>query len=476
MRVCCCRSRPFALALLLAVTVAGSGWPTTRCAAQSTPDDATRATARQLGEQGIEAYWAGDYVTADDKLDKAYRLFAVPTLGLWSARARARLGHLVEAAERYRDTARASDTIGNGAAQKQAQRTAAEELSALLPRIPSLTIQVGDAPHDAVTISIDGVIVPSAMIGIRRPTNPGAHKVEAVLGVEHQMLDVLLIEGEHAEKSFQSSKLTAAAAAASTEPRPSQTARVEREANAGLQAGMTSGNKTDQPLYPPSLADTYPAGYREVVDEALREYEAGNFKEAKSLFLRAHALFPDARTHRGIGKAEFELRNYPECIEQLEAALSSNVRPLEAEVRADTEKLLVRARGFVTTLIIDAKPAASEVLVDGIPAVIGPGKGLVVNAGTRLIEVRAKGYAPERRRMSAKGGKTEMVTLIFGTPLATPHSSEKTPHWYKRPWVWTAVGVAIAAAATGTAVALSRNSGTSTTYDRGSWNSLGTAP
>ncbi|MDB4988296.1 MAG: hypothetical protein JWN04_3474 [Myxococcaceae bacterium] len=49
------------------------------CALCSTvdPDDATRATARQLGEQGIEAYWAEDYKATEEKLDKAYR-FIVP--------------------------------------------------------------------------------------------------------------------------------------------------------------------------------------------------------------------------------------------------------------------------------------------------------------------------------------------------------------------------------------------------------------
>jgi hypothetical protein len=203
------------------VTVAGAAWPTVRCAAQLAPDDATRAAARQLGEQGIEAFRAEDYKAAEEKLDKAYLLLAVPTLGLWSARARERMGHLVEAAESYRDTARASNAIGDSAAQKEAQRSAAGELSALLPRIPSLTIQLGDAPPDGVTVTIDGVAVPSAMIGTRRPTNPGAHKIEAVLGTQHETLDVVLTEGEHAEKSFQFRKLTLPPTpAASPEPAP----------------------------------------------------------------------------------------------------------------------------------------------------------------------------------------------------------------------------------------------------------------
>ena len=57
--------------------------------------------ARDLGTQGIEAYQANDFTGADAKLDRAYRLFAAPTLGLWSARARLQLGRWVEAAEGF---------------------------------------------------------------------------------------------------------------------------------------------------------------------------------------------------------------------------------------------------------------------------------------------------------------------------------------------------------------------------------------
>ncbi|HKO94285.1 MAG TPA: hypothetical protein VJU61_24195, partial [Polyangiaceae bacterium] len=79
---------------------------------------------------------------------------------------------------------------------------------------------------------------------------------------------------------------------------------------------------------------TEPAGYREVVSEALQEFEAQNFEESRSLFHRAHVLFPNARTYRGLGFTEFELRHYPAAIEYLEAALSSSVRPLTADLRA----------------------------------------------------------------------------------------------------------------------------------------------
>src|SRR5262245_32434465 len=69
-------------------------------------DDAARAIARELGAEGIEAYQANQFTTADEKLERAYRLFAAPTLGLWSARALVKLGRWVEAAKRYREATR----------------------------------------------------------------------------------------------------------------------------------------------------------------------------------------------------------------------------------------------------------------------------------------------------------------------------------------------------------------------------------
>jgi hypothetical protein len=47
-----------------------------------------------------------------------------------------------------------------------------------------------------------------------------------------------------------------------------------------------------------------PTGYREAVDEGLAEMELKNFEEAGEQFRRAHALYPNARTLRGLGFVE----------------------------------------------------------------------------------------------------------------------------------------------------------------------------
>jgi Tfp pilus assembly protein PilF len=108
-------------------------------------DASTRASARQLGNTGVEAYQAGDYKTASDKLEKAYRILNAPSLGLWSARALKANGKYVEASERYLEVTRLEVSGGDVALQKKAQADAAAELEELRAKIPSLVIEVKGA-------------------------------------------------------------------------------------------------------------------------------------------------------------------------------------------------------------------------------------------------------------------------------------------------------------------------------------------
>lgn len=169
--------------------------------AQSEPDDSTRAAARTLGTQGIEAYWANDYDTASTKLDRAFKLYTTATLGLWSARAREKLGQLVAAAERYREALRATGQ-GDAEAQQKALKEARSELDALQPRIPSLTVHVNARPEE-VSVTVDNSRLPSALLDESRPTDPGTHFVVAVRGTERQQIEVRLKEREQRQLTIQ---------------------------------------------------------------------------------------------------------------------------------------------------------------------------------------------------------------------------------------------------------------------------------
>jgi tetratricopeptide (TPR) repeat protein len=200
--------------------------------------------------------------------------------------------------------------------------------------------------------------------------------------------------------------------------------------------------------------DVEPEGYREAVDEAVREFGARNFEEARSLFARADGLSRNARTQRGLGLTEFELRNYIECIQYFEAALESNVKPLDDALRKETEQLLARARTFVGRFVIEAKPAASQLVVDGLSAPMPTDRTLTLKVGDHYLELYAANYAPEKRLLNVKGGETETLHIDFDRPSSVNGGqAADSSRWYESPWLWVAVGVVVAGATTGIVVA-----------------------
>ena len=176
--------------LLAAVLLAG-----TPAVAQPV-DEATRAAARQIGKEGLEAYKQGQYEDALEKLNRAYDVVQAPTLGLWTARAMAQLGMLVEASERYVAVSRLEVSGGDTALQEEAKKVAAEEREALLPRIPQLKVVVEGAPPDQVQVQLDGKEVPASLLGMERPVNPGLRKAMGTRGGQTVAEEVTLAEGE----------------------------------------------------------------------------------------------------------------------------------------------------------------------------------------------------------------------------------------------------------------------------------------
>jgi hypothetical protein len=159
-------------------------------------DDASRTAARAMGTSGVEAYQAGNYQEASDRLEKAYAIARVPSLGLWSARTLTKLGKLVEAADRYLETVSLQIPEGDYDIQKQAQTDATRELKELKSRIPTLNIQVKGANAAEVSVSVDGTPLSANLVSEPRLVNPGEHKVEGTYGTERANATVSAVEGK----------------------------------------------------------------------------------------------------------------------------------------------------------------------------------------------------------------------------------------------------------------------------------------
>ena len=158
--------------------------------------DAERAAARTIGYQGLAAYKKGNYPLALEKFSRAYEVLKVPTLGLWTARALAKQGRLVEAAERYLELTRIEVSGGDEQLQRQAQATAAKERQALMPRIAGLTIQLRGVKPEQAQITLDGKEVPSAFVGEQQPVDPGEHQIKVQAGDQEVEKTATLGEGE----------------------------------------------------------------------------------------------------------------------------------------------------------------------------------------------------------------------------------------------------------------------------------------
>jgi hypothetical protein len=158
------------------------------------------AQARELGQQAQAAHEAGDYAQSEKLWAAAQKLYPVaPTLTLGLARAQAKLGKVVAAQESYNRIIR---EWGNHASPPPAFKDAVEqaraEVGAVSARVANVVITVDGPPDPEVTV--DGVRLPPAALGLRRPVDPGKHTVRATAeGYEPTEATFSVAEGASAE-------------------------------------------------------------------------------------------------------------------------------------------------------------------------------------------------------------------------------------------------------------------------------------
>jgi hypothetical protein len=184
---------------LLVLTLLTAGAEAQPLPAGQPGDDPSRTEARKIGYAGVEAYQAGDFATAHDRLETAYQMLRVPSLGLWSARALAKLGKLVEAEARYLEVIRLPTSVGDEAIQEQARQDARNERVELARRIPTVLVRIDGAPAAEVAVTIDGTPLTGSAVGESHLLNPGRHRIEGVRATARASVEVVTGEGEQKE-------------------------------------------------------------------------------------------------------------------------------------------------------------------------------------------------------------------------------------------------------------------------------------
>lgn len=100
----------------------------------------------------------------------------------------------MQATELYLEATRLEVSGSQASVQRQAQSDAQSELDALLPRVPSIVIQVNGAESAQLQIDLDGTSVPSGLVGAKRPTDPGAHVITVRHGERTKQQRINLVE------------------------------------------------------------------------------------------------------------------------------------------------------------------------------------------------------------------------------------------------------------------------------------------
>ncbi len=217
------------------------------------------------------------------------------------------------------------------------------------------------------------------------------------------------------------------------------------------------------------------AQYTALVTEAITEFDARRWAEARALFLRAHELRPSARTLRTLGMTSFELSDYPRAINELSQALSDPRRPLDEEQRSQVASLLERAKRFVGRYQVESVPSDALLWVDGVPYTRAAGEYLQLSVGSHQITARAPGYLELNRRIKVQGGEEQPLTLALNeqAPPAPPPVQPEAPLAQLAPgptapeddvaqsplagrvWTWMAAGTGVAFGAASTVLWLS---------------------
>jgi hypothetical protein len=183
-----------------------------------------------------------------------------------------------------------------------------------------------------------------------------------------------------------------------------------------------------------------PPGYDDAVTRGFDAFDARRYEDALLGFLDAHALYPNARTLRALGKTELELSHYVSSLHYLESALRSDERPLSRELRADTEALCAHVRGYVARLHITLRPPDAELRIDGVVVAAREGD-LTVGEGSHLLVASAPGHHMLARRVDLAGGSTTRVQLDLDVMSLRSHEAPpSSPDKRRRTWTYLAAG------------------------------------
>jgi hypothetical protein len=122
----------------------------------------------------------------------------VPTTTLGVARALVELGRLVEAREVLARLLGRSPRADEPPAFERARETARELAAEVAKRLPRVTVVLPEVVPEDIRVSLDGIAMPRASLGVPRQVDPGTHTlVVEASGYARFGAEVTLAERKH---------------------------------------------------------------------------------------------------------------------------------------------------------------------------------------------------------------------------------------------------------------------------------------
>lgn len=143
-------------------------------------DETARANARTLATEGVNAFNASNWASAIDFFERAESQFHSAVHLWYIAQSAEKAGQLVKAQEACRKVERDGIADDASAGLLAARDGCAELLPTLDGRIPKLTVTVtGGEEGASFVVTRNGQLMPSALVGIPAPVDPGEQKLVA---------------------------------------------------------------------------------------------------------------------------------------------------------------------------------------------------------------------------------------------------------------------------------------------------------
>jgi hypothetical protein len=183
----------------------------------------------------------------------------------------------------------------------------------------------------------------------------------------------------------------------------------------------------------PTFAAAEPPADLSAYDEALRQavdaHREQRWLEAHALFERAHQLYPNARTLRGLGISAFEAGQHALALRDLEAALQHSERPLPPDLRQSVEALASHLRTRVGVYVFRLAPEGAELRIDGDAPLVSPRGEVLLAEGRHRAVVSLAGHVTQTLELDAHGGdRSEMrVQLVPESLQVAPRSVPPPP-------------------------------------------------